>query len=103
MRPALPFLNRSNSDGSMDLARKGRPFRPLTLGQALLMDRGPAPQGLQNSAQGFNPGSPQNKRFALKGREMRVLDEAPTYWRAKVRLRNWDVRQLNHQTPLPPG
>ncbi|MEA3162411.1 MAG: hypothetical protein QOE88_229 [Verrucomicrobiota bacterium] len=24
------------------------------------MDRGPAPQGLQNSAQGFNPGNPQN-------------------------------------------
>jgi hypothetical protein len=32
----------------------------------------PAPQGLQNSAQGFNPGNPQNKRFALKGREMRA-------------------------------
>ncbi len=39
------------------------------------MDRGPAPQGLQNSAQDFNPGNPQNKRFALKGREMRVTDE----------------------------
>ena len=38
----------------------------------------PAPQGVQNSAQGFNPGNPQNKRFALKlkGREMRVPDEA---------------------------
>ena len=35
------------------------------------MDRGPAPQGLQNSAQGFNPGNPQNKRFTLKGREVR--------------------------------
>jgi hypothetical protein len=34
----------------------------------------PAPQGLQNSAQGFNPGNPQNKRFALKGREMQVPD-----------------------------
>src|ERR1700736_5948931 len=35
-------------------------------------------RGLQNSAQGFNPGNPQNKRFALKlkGREMRVPDEA---------------------------
>ena len=31
--------------------------------------KGPAPQGLQDSAQGFNPGNPQNKRFALKGRE----------------------------------
>ena len=49
------------------------------------MDRGPAPQGLQNSAQGFNPGNPQNKRFALKlkGREMRVPDQACTYCRAK--------------------
>ena len=36
------------------------------------MDQEPAPQGLQNSAQGFHPGNPQNKRFALKGREMRV-------------------------------
>ena len=25
MRPALPFLNRSNGDGSVDLARKGPP------------------------------------------------------------------------------
>ena len=40
------------------------------------MDRGPAPQGLQNSAQGFNPGNPHNKGFALKGREMRIPDEA---------------------------
>jgi hypothetical protein len=60
------------------------------------MDRGPAPQGLQDSAQSFNPGNPHNKRFALirryivapcwkntrsaglevlKGREMRVPDE----------------------------
>jgi hypothetical protein len=43
------------------------------------MDRGPAPQGLQSSAQGFNPGNPQNKRFAMKGREMRVPDEARTH------------------------
>jgi hypothetical protein len=87
------------------------------------MDRGPAPQGLQNSAQGFNPGNPHNKRFALtrrylvapcwkntrsaglevlKGREMRVPDEALTYCRAKVGVPNWDVRQLDHRTPLPP-
>jgi hypothetical protein len=64
------------------------------------MDRGPAPQGLQDSAQGFNPGNPQNKRFALKGREMRVPDETRTYSRAKVRVRNRDVLQLNHRTPL---
>jgi|ERR1700722_8653343 hypothetical protein len=30
------------------------------------MYRRPAPQGLQDSAQGFNPGKPHNKRFALK-------------------------------------
>ncbi|MEA3144892.1 MAG: hypothetical protein QOI53_304 [Verrucomicrobiota bacterium] len=87
------------------------------------MDRGPAPQGLQNSAQGFNPGNPQNKRFALtrrylvapcwkntrsaglevlKGRERRVPEEARTYCRAKVRLRNWDGLQLDHRTPFPP-
>jgi hypothetical protein len=47
------------------------------------MDRGPAPQGLENSAQGFNPGNPQNRWFALKGREMRIPDEARTYCRAK--------------------
>ena len=46
------------------------------------MDQGPAPQGQQNSAQGFNPGNPHNKGFALKGRERRVLDEARTYCRA---------------------
>jgi hypothetical protein len=32
----------------------------------------PAPKGLQDSAQGFNPGKPQNKRFALKGLKMRL-------------------------------
>jgi hypothetical protein len=61
---------------------------------------GPAPQELQDS--GFNLGNPQNKRFALKGRERRVPEEARTYCRAKVRLRNWDGLQLDHRTPLPP-
>ena len=28
---------------------------------------GPAPKGLKNSAQGFNPGNAQNEWFALKG------------------------------------
>jgi hypothetical protein len=32
--------------------------------------QGPAPKGLEDSAQGFNPGNLQKKRFALKGREM---------------------------------
>src|ERR1700675_1758204 len=39
----------------------------------------------------------------LKGREMRVPDEARTYCRAKVRVRNWDVLQLDHRTPLEPS
>jgi hypothetical protein len=30
------------------------------------------------SPEGFSPGNPQNKRFALKGRGMRVPDEART-------------------------
>jgi hypothetical protein len=37
------------------------------------MDRGLAPQGLQNSAQGFNPGNPQKQRFALKLRGTKPL------------------------------
>jgi hypothetical protein len=47
-----------------------------------------APKGLQDSAQGFNPGNSQNKRFALKGREMRPPDESRTYCRAKVTVRH---------------
>ena len=34
----------------------------------------------------------------LKGREMRVPDEARTCCRAKVRVRSWNVRQLDHRT-----
>jgi hypothetical protein len=36
--------------------------------------KGPAPKGLEDSAQGFNPGNSRNKRFALKGREERALE-----------------------------
>ncbi len=52
------------------------------------MDRGACPQELQNSAQGFNPGDPQNKRLALKlkGREMLIPDEDRTYCRPKIRV-----------------
>jgi hypothetical protein len=60
------------------------------------MDRGPVPQGLQDSAQGFNPGTLKISGFALKGREMRVPDEARTYCRAKV-----SVRQLGRATIGP--
>ena len=72
------------------------------LALVILRPEGPAPMGLQNSAQDFNPGNPQNKRLALKGREMRVPDEAPTYCRLKVSVRNSDVLQLDHRTSLPP-
>jgi hypothetical protein len=55
---------------------------------------------------GFNPGYPQDKRVAMKGREMRVPDEARSYCRAKVRARNWDVaqtpRRLNRRRSLTP-
>jgi hypothetical protein len=83
-----------------DFAPKG--LSATILGLKPLFD---APQRLQNSAQGFNPGNRQNKRFALKlkGREMRVLGEARTYCHPKVRVRNWDVLQLDHRTPLGPG
>jgi hypothetical protein len=40
-----------------------------------------APKGLQDSAQGFNPGNPQNERFALNGRE--TTDESRTSLRKK--------------------
>jgi hypothetical protein len=87
------------------------------------MDRGACPAGATELSPGFQPWDPQNKRFALtrryfvapcrkntrfaglevlKGREMRVPVEARTYCRAKVRVRNWDVLQLDHRTPLPP-
>jgi hypothetical protein len=49
-------------------------------------------------------GNPQNKRFALKlkGRERRVPDEARTYGRAKVRVRQLGRATFGHRTPLPP-
>jgi hypothetical protein len=44
---------------------------------------GLAPKGLQDSAQGFNPGNPQNKWFALKGRDMRLRANLATHCGAK--------------------
>jgi hypothetical protein len=38
----------------------------------------PAPKGLEDSAQGFNPGNQPIKRFALKGREERANE---TYYK----------------------
>jgi hypothetical protein len=39
--------------------------------------RAVAPKGLEDSAQGFNPGKPANKRFALKGLEADQINLAP--------------------------
>jgi hypothetical protein len=57
-----------------------------------------APKGLQDSAQGFNPGKSQNKWFALKGREVRLRDESRTYRGAsqsaqleQVTIRHWTL------------
>ncbi len=66
------------------------------------MDRGPAPQGLQNSAQGFNPGNPHKERFALKGREKRVPGEIAPIARAKARVRNWGGATIGPSTSFPP-
>jgi hypothetical protein len=49
----------------------------------------PEAEGATELSPGFQPWEPSNKRFALlKGREIRVPDEARTYCRAKVRVRN---------------
>ncbi len=66
------------------------------------MDRMACPQGLQNSAQGFNPGNPQKKRFALKGREMPGISRinlAPIAAPKSESAPNWDVRQAAHRNP----
>ena len=85
--PFLRYPTQSYLDSRIDAMEGAGRFK-LELGLGLYIDRGPAPQGQQNSAQGFNPGNPHNKRFALKGREMRVPDEARICCRAKVRVRN---------------
>jgi hypothetical protein len=59
-----------------------------------------APKGLQDSAQGFNPGKPQNKWFALKGREMRVRDESRTYWRRKSQSAKLKDVTIGHWNPI---
>ena len=43
-------------------------YRVSTLGP-----KGRAPKGLEDSAQGFNPGNRRPERFALKGRRSNVL------------------------------
>jgi hypothetical protein len=47
--------------------------RPRICLASFMRPEGPAPKGLEDSAQGFNPGIQPIKRFALKGREERRL------------------------------
>jgi hypothetical protein len=56
-----------------------------------------APKGLQHSAQGFNPGNPQTKRFALKGREMRYQTKL-----APIAAQKSESTQLGRVTIGPP-
>jgi hypothetical protein len=71
---------------------------------------------LQGSAQGFNPGNPQNNEFALKGREADLTKLAPiaalnlecaietcynlTYFRV---VSTFDLPPLQHLQPGGPG
>jgi hypothetical protein len=93
--PNVELLSGIWSAGEVDRrspSEEKRPFRfPLTLSQRLVtksnlptqlrvfnrlnlvpwvrlyVDQGPAPQGLQDPAQGFNPGNPHNKTVRLEG------------------------------------
>jgi hypothetical protein len=49
---------------------------------------------LQGSAQGFNPGNPQNNEFALKLKGERLSGEPRTYCRLKV-WKPWHVSIAN--------
>jgi hypothetical protein len=59
------------------------------------MERGHAPAGATELSPGFNLSTLGtliiNECPEAEGRKMRVPDEARTYCRAKVRVRNWDV------------
>src|ERR1700722_14935430 len=62
---------------------------------------GLAPKGIQDSAQGFNPGNPQNKWFALKGREMRLREKPRPHGAAKSQpaietCYNWPLNPYFH-------
>jgi hypothetical protein len=67
-----------------------------------------APKGATGliEAQGFNPGNHPNKRFALKGREMRTR---LTFSRGRGRGRGRTIEPLNayfvpgYDPPVPPG
>jgi hypothetical protein len=72
-----------------------------SLGPLIHGPLGLAPKGLQDSAQGFNPGNPQNKWFALKGREMRLRDKSRTDCGAKSQCAietcyNWPLDPYFH-------
>jgi hypothetical protein len=61
---------------------------------------GIAPKGLQDSAQGcFNPGNPQSKWFALKGRELRLPDESRTLLRRKNKSAQLKHVAIGHYNP----
>ena len=53
MRPALPSLNRSNTDDQLVLARKGTGRPTFNPGLGSIYGPEPAPLGLQNSAPGL--------------------------------------------------
>ena len=93
---SLPFTEAERDLGSWAKAPVGQnvSWRGARIQRGLLRPGGPAPKGLKDSAQGFNPGNPRNKRFALKGREMRLPDESRTHCRAKVS--NGDGLPLGH-------
>jgi hypothetical protein len=50
-----------------------------------------APQGLQDSAQGFNPGKHPKKRFALRGREITWADASDCYRKGRGYLLGRDT------------
>jgi hypothetical protein len=45
-------------------------------GTSCLGPKGRAPKGLEDSAQGFNPGNRRPERFALKGRQIERTNNA---------------------------
>src|ERR1700720_1131011 len=71
-----------------------------------------APEGLEDSAQGFNPGNRPAGRRALKGRQIRRRRngrEAPIYLGAAIApfcagahdLSHWEIVSLPNKYPLP--
>jgi hypothetical protein len=59
------------------------------------------PEGTAEFSPGFQPWEPSKKRFAMKGREMRLPDETRTYWQAKVNA-ELGRATIGHRTLLLP-